>query len=88
MLTAKTPQVTRKSARGRVSKLDPFRDYIEQRIAEGCLNGNVLLDELIARGYTGKISILRGVLTPLRQELRRQREVDLLRFGGHLILWG
>jgi transposase len=74
VLGAKTPPVERKSASGRGSKLDAFREFLEQRVAEGCLNGNVLLEELTQRGYTGKISILRGILTPLRQELRRQRE--------------
>jgi transposase len=74
VLTATAPPVERKPAQGRGSKLDAFREYIEQRVSEGCLNGNVLLDELRARGYGGKISILRGILTPVRQELRRQRE--------------
>src|SRR6185312_10779060 len=75
VLTSETPQVERKRAEGRASKLDPFREYIDQRIKEGCLNGNVLLDEIRKRGYEGKISILRGILTPLRAELQRQREV-------------
>src|SRR6185312_4523991 len=74
VLTSETPQLERKPAEGRGSKLDPFREYIAQRVEEGCLNGNVLLDEIKERGYDGKISILRGILTPLRAELRRQRE--------------
>ena len=74
VLTRETPQMERKSAEGRGSKLDPFREYLDQRVQEGCLNGNVLLDEIRKRGYDGKISILRGILTPLRAELRRQRE--------------
>jgi len=74
VLTSEAPQVERKPAQGRGSKLDPFREYVDQRVKEGCLNGNVLLDEIKKRGYGGKISILRGILTPLRAELRRQRE--------------
>jgi transposase len=71
---ASAPQLARKPAEGRASKLDPFREYLAQRVAQGCLNGGVLLEELRQRGYTGKISILRGILTPLRQEQRRARE--------------
>lgn len=74
VLTSEAPQLARQPAQGRGSKLDPFREYLDHRIKEGCLNGNVLLDEITRRGYGGKISILRGVLTPLRAELRRQRE--------------
>ena len=74
VLTSETPQLERKPAEVRGSKLAPFREYLDQRIKEGCLNGNVLLEEISKRGYAGKISILRGILTPLRAELRRQRE--------------
>lgn len=75
VLTSEMPQVERKRAEGRGSKLDPFREYIDQRVKEGCLNGNVLLDEIRKRGYNGRISILRGILTPVRAELQRQKEV-------------
>jgi transposase len=74
-VAASAPQLTRKPAVGRESKLDPLREYVAQRVGEGCLNGIVLLEELRQRGYTGKISILRGILTPLRQEQQRAREM-------------
>ena len=39
-------------------KLEPFREYLLQRIAQGRLNGTVLLEEITGLGYTGKTSIL------------------------------
>jgi transposase len=74
VLAEATPQVQRAPVQGRVGKLDPFREYLHQRIDQGCLNGAVLLDEIRAQGYAGRISILRGFLTPLRRELVRARE--------------
>ena len=39
-------------------KLDPFQEYIEERLATGVWNAVVLLRELQQRGYTGGYSIL------------------------------
>lgn len=50
-----------------VSKLDPHKTYILQRMNEGCLNATVLLDEIKARGYLGKLTILREFMKPYRQ---------------------
>jgi transposase len=47
-------------------KLDPFQDYIRQRMEEGCLNAVVLFDEIKAKGYTGKETLLRNFMRPLR----------------------
>lgn len=58
-------------------KLTPYGDYLRQRVEQGCLNAVVLLEEIAARGYTGKVSILRDFLRPLRQELVRQREATV-----------
>jgi transposase len=74
VLEETAPQVQRAAPTGRVGKLDPYREYLQQRIEQGCLNGSVLLDEIRALGYTGRISILRAFLTPLRRELVRARE--------------
>jgi len=74
VLTEKAPQTQRSASSQRASKLDPDRAYLQQRIAEGCLNGAVLLEEISRQGYSGKISIVRGMVTPLRQEQTRQRE--------------
>lgn len=50
----------------RPSKLDPFKDYIRRRMEEGCLNANVIFDEIKAQGYTGRKTILRSFMQPLR----------------------
>lgn len=50
------------------SKLDPFRDYILERMLgpDKVTNAAVLFDEVRARGYTGGRSILWEFLRPLR----------------------
>lgn len=47
-------------------KLDGYKDYIRNRMSEGCLNARVLMDEIKERGYTGSITILRLFMQPLR----------------------
>lgn len=58
-------------------KLAPFREYLSQRIEEGCWNGAVLFEEIRQRGYSGKGSILRAFLSPLRAEAKRKREATV-----------
>jgi gp16 family phage-associated protein len=36
------PQKHGNAERSRVSKLDPFKEYLQERVAQGCLNGAVL----------------------------------------------
>src|SRR2546428_7243583 len=49
------------------SKLDPFRDYLLQRLLQDQgTNAAVLFDELRQRGYAGGPSILWEFLQPLR----------------------
>lgn len=74
VLEEAVPKLLRQVTTPRESRLEPFREYLLQRIEQGCLNGTVLLEEISSLGYTGKISILRGLLTPIRQELVRKRE--------------
>jgi transposase len=50
----------------RPSKLDPFKDYVKHRMEEGCLNANVLFEEIVAQGYTGGKTLLRMFMQPLR----------------------
>jgi transposase len=74
VLEETTPTLHRKIQKPRVGKLEPFREYLLQRVGQGCLNAVVLLEEISGRGYTGKISILRDFLNPIRKELVRERE--------------
>ena len=53
----------------RPSLLDPYKDYVRVRLADGLENCEVLLRELMARGYAGKISILKEYVQPFRQRL-------------------
>ncbi|WP_156922472.1 IS21 family transposase [Cohnella thermotolerans] len=51
-------------------KLDGYKDYIRNRMSEGCLNARVILDEIKERGYTGSITILRLFMQPLRPSVQ------------------
>ena len=62
----------RYSALSRKSKLDPYKDYLKLRLEDGVTNAVKLLREIKARGYTGKISILRDFLLPLKRGRQRQ----------------
>jgi transposase len=51
-----------------VSKLEPFKPYLEERLQAGVWNGQVLLRELRERNYRGGYSILTEWLRPQRKE--------------------
>jgi transposase len=51
----------------RVSKLEPYRQYIEQRLAHGVDNCVVLLREIHEQGYTGGYTILKDLVQPSRR---------------------
>jgi transposase len=74
VLEEEAPKLERVVTKARERKLEPYREYLLRRIDEGCLNGQVLLEEIRKQGYAGKISILRELLTPIRKELVRKRE--------------
>ena len=59
-----------KPRRPRESKLDPYVEYIDGRLAEGLYNCEVLLRELRERGYAGSVATLKRYVKPKR--LRRQ----------------
>jgi len=52
--------------RKRKSLLDAHRTHVDQLLAEGVRNAQVIFRELQARGYTGKLSILRDYIRPKR----------------------
>ncbi len=51
----------------RGSKLDPFRDDLERRLAAGVQNCIVLLRELRGLGYTGSYTLLKEHVHPMRR---------------------
>src|SRR5919108_48352 len=64
----RAPGVPRPKPRApRGSKLDPYADYVRQRVAGGLDNCVVLLRDLRARGYTGSGTILKDFVQPLRR---------------------
>jgi len=52
------------------SKVEPFKPYLEQRLAAGVWNAVVLLAEIKARGYEGEYTALKDYLRPLRKQAR------------------
>ncbi len=46
--------------------LDPYKNYIGQRMQEGCINAMVLFDEIKAQGYSGGVTTLRLFMKPIR----------------------
>lgn len=60
------PGATTPPARRRPSLLDPYHEYIRERVRQGCFNTAVLYDELRAQGYGGSRTILKDFVRPLR----------------------
>jgi hypothetical protein len=50
-----------------VSKLEPFKPYLSERMQAGVWNAQVLLRELRERNYTGGYTILKDWLKPQRE---------------------
>lgn len=59
----------------RSSMLDPFRPYLEQRWAEGCRNGRILLGELQAQGFRGGHTLVAAAVAELRRRLPRPEAI-------------
>ena len=52
----------------RGSKLDPYKEYLEERLTHGVDNCVVLLREIRERGYTGSYTILKDYVQPSRRK--------------------
>src|SRR6266536_6450440 len=50
------------------SKLDPYKDYLHQRLSEGEQNVTHLIVEIRARGFRGSSTIVRDYLRPYREK--------------------
>ena len=62
----------------KASKLDPFKEYIKKRLEEYPeLTATALFKELVERGYTGKLTILRMYLASIRP---KEKSETLVRF--------
>jgi transposase len=48
------------------SKLDPYKDYVMERMDAGMTNAVKMYREISARGYDGELTILRQFMRPLR----------------------
>jgi len=80
----------------RLTKLDPFKPFLNERLQAGVWNAVVLFAQLQERGYTGGYTILTDYLRPLRTQahavaVRRfetppghQAQVDWGHFGERL----
>lgn len=56
----------RRRRTGRPSKLDPFKAYLDQRVAQGVTNGVRLFHELRQQGYPGGYTLVKDYLQPRR----------------------
>ena len=61
----------------RASKLDPFKAYLEERLAAVPLSAVRLLDEIRPMGYAGSLCTLRRFLSPLRAKRRAQAKATV-----------
>nr|WP_283251993.1 IS21 family transposase [Enterobacter bugandensis] len=65
----KYPEPPARKTRHKMAKLKPFMDYIDTRLAENVWNGEVILSEIKAMGYTGVGSLLRYYI-PSKRKMR------------------
>lgn len=63
-LASLTPLIAVK--RPRPSLLDPYKEYLHQRVQSGCYNVAHLFQEIKSQGFPGKITIVREFLKPRR----------------------
>ena len=71
----------RPSRRG--SRLDPYRTDIDRLLAEDVWNAVVIFRELQAKGYTGRLSILRDSIRPKRALRMKRTTVRFETAPGH-----
>jgi transposase len=57
------------------SKLDDYKNYIIERMNEGCVNAMILIDEIKVMGYQGRMTILRDFMKPHREQMRGKASI-------------
>ena len=67
-VVADTTQEGALTRRPRASKLDAYKQYIEERFSQGCQNAEVLWEEVCAQGFTGSLSLVKQYVAPLRPQ--------------------
>ena len=73
VLREQAPQPARR--RGRASRLDPYKRYLEGRYTECALSAVRLLGEIKAMGYTGGIDVVRRFVRSLTPPARAQAKM-------------
>ena len=63
------PRQRTSPAPARTSLLDPYHQYIRERVQAGCVNAAVLFDEIRQMGYAGGRSTVKNFVHPLRPTL-------------------
>jgi transposase len=66
------PDITCQKRPGRVSKLDPYRDLIQQMVNDyPQIKAPVVLQHIQVKGFTGEITIVRDYLKQIRQDKKQ-----------------
>lgn len=86
----KYPEPPARKTRYRMAKLKPFMDYVDTRLAENICNGEVILQEIKAMGYTGGRTMLRYYIQPKRKMLPGKKTVRFETQPGYQLQhdWG
>ena len=70
----KHPDISRKPRRGRPSKLDPFREFIKEMVAQyPKVNAPVVLRQIQDKGFDGEITIVRKYLKVLKYNIGKKQ---------------
>lgn len=70
----KHPDITHKPRRGRPSKLDPFREFIQEMVVQyPKVNAPVILRQIKNKGFDGEITIVRKYLKVLKYDIGRKQ---------------
>jgi transposase len=70
----KDPDITHKPRRGRPSKLDPFREFIQEMVVQyPKVNAPVVLRQIKNKGFDGEITIVRKYLKVLKYDIGRKQ---------------
>ena len=70
----KHPDIIHKPRRGRPSKLDPFREFIQEMVVQyPKVNAPVVLRQIKNKGFDGEITIVRKYLKVLKYDIGRKQ---------------